>query len=149
MIKLKTALLVHTLLIALLSHPCIADSTVPVEPLQGMSGLEEAIAIQQETGTPIILFSTWNSCPHSRKIAKWFGSPTVSEALNEYPRVILASKGNDDEETESDVRGFTGGNFYVITDYYFDSGPYPSIWAWQTGSYKIKKDLLQQILNNL
>ena len=47
------------------------------------------------------------------------------------------------------MRGFSGGYFYVINDYYFAPDTYTSIWAWENDSYKMKKDLLNQIKNNL
>jgi len=126
---------------------CVAETQIPSTPLRGLKGLEKAIEIQQFTGKPIILWSTWNTCPNTRKVSKWFASSGVTNSLKDFPRVILESKGNEDEVRESEIRGFSGGNFYVIYDYYFDS--YSSVWAWKKGTYKIKKDLLSQIKNKI
>jgi len=147
--KLESILLFQIFVILTLSNLCLAESQIPLKPLLGMSGINKAIEIQQETGKPIILLSTWSTCPNTKKVAQWFSSPQISNKLKDYPRVILESKGKEDEATESYIRGFSGGNFYVIRDYNFESSSYKAIWAWQKGSYKIKKDLLIQILNAL
>jgi len=147
--KLKSILLFQFFVILTFSNFCLAESQIPLKPLLGMSGLKKAIEIQQQTGKPIILWSTWNTCPNTKKVAQWFSSPEVSTKLQEYPRVILESKGKEDEATESQIRGFSSGNFYVIRNYYFESSPYKSIWAWQKDSYTMKKGLLIQIVNSL
>ena len=124
---------------------CLAEVQIPPEPLKGIAGLNKAIKIQQETGKPIILWSTWNTCPNTRKVSKWFASPQVTSSLKDFPKVILESKGNNDEVLESEMRGFVGGMFYVIKDYNFSPDIYTAVWAWEKGTYKIKKDLLDQL----
>lgn len=54
---------------------------VPSTPLRGMAGVEQAKEIQFFTEKPIILFSTWNTCPHSKKVEKWFSSSSVNNSL--------------------------------------------------------------------
>ena len=81
-------------------------------------------------------------------MAQWFASSQVSKALKDYPRVILQSKGNQDVVFESETNGFSGGNFYIIQDY-FDAGRSYAIWPWDQGTYNRKKDLLNQIRQTL
>ena len=122
---------------------CQAETQIPSKPLKGMDGLKKAIAIQIKTKQPIILWSSWRFCLNCGKVKKWFSGQEVTENLKNYPRVILSSKGGRDEQKESERMGFTGGHFYIIYDY--NAKSYNSVWAWEYGTHKMKRDLLSQL----
>lgn len=142
---LKIFPLLLVVLFSLYALSVAAD--VPSTPLHGMTGLEQAKEIQFFTKKPIILFSTWNTCSQSKKVEKWFSSSQINDSLKDYPRVILESRGNEDEETESQIKGFKGGRFYVIHDY--DTDSLSAVNAWESGGYKIKSNLLSLIKSKI
>lgn len=124
-----------------------SQTPAPSVSMAGIQGLEKARRIQQTSGLPIILWSTWAACPHCAKVNQWFDESTEMRALKQYPRVMLQSKGEAEEVKESGQKGFKGGTFYVIFDY--ERGDMESVWAWEKGSRTLKPDLAQQILEKI
>ena len=147
MSRKKCILLITALFLVFSVSTSWSEPRIPSKPFQGMSGLKRAIDLQKETGLPIILWSTWNTCPNCIETAKWFLQRDVRDKLRNYPKVILYSKGNDDEVAESKRMGFKGGNFYIIHDY--NKKSFKAFWAWEEKSYVIKNDLLTQMEKEL
>ena len=117
-----------------------AASTLPIRWLEGVKGYEKALELQKETKLPIVVWTTWNDCPHCGKVTAYLDKPKPKKALQDYIRVIIDEHGKPAEAKFAKEHEFRGGCFFIISP----SSPKPQnrIWAWEAGEGRI-------ILNDL
>ena len=116
---------------------------IPDEWLKGEQGYGRAVALQKESGIPILVWATWNDCPNCRNVEKYLEGFKPTMLLKEYLRVSVDERGAPDEVKFCKSHGFTGGNFYVLAAN--NSKPVDKLWAWKNDAHDIV-DGLENVL---
>ena len=123
---MKASIAILAILVA--SCAAFADD-VPVRWLEGAQGYKQALAIQQETKLPILVWTIWNECPYCANVTAYLKETKPREALRGYIRVMIDEHGQSADASFAKEHKFSGGYFYFIAP---DATPSKeSLWAWK------------------
>ncbi len=116
----------------LLSLQTFAADPIPGRWFEGDKGYQKALELQKTTNVPILVWATWNDCPHCNGVTAWLGKSKTRKELEGYIRVRVDEHAKGAEGKFATEHNFHGGYFYVLAS--GDEKPKETIWAWGEGS---------------
>lgn len=112
---------------------------IPSRWLEGTKGFAKAEELQQETGKPILVWTTWTTCSHCNTVTRKVDEFQFRKHLKDAIKVVLDEKGKKEESELCQSSGFNGGYFYVLPK--GQTKPSFKIRAWPVGTYKMEQNL--------
>ncbi len=132
------------LFLILLTTWTASAAMVPVRRLEGEKGFEQALAIQQKTKLPILVWATWHECPYCGQVTALLNKTKMRQAVKDYPHVIDDEHGRTQEAAFAKEKGFHGGTFYIFSP--AAATPKEHLWAWKSGDDRVILDGLEGTL---